>query len=156
MKSERRDRIGRGKLPSGKDRLHDFKTVCNPVDARKQCSLIHARSWRDGEPEDDLRLYSWLSEVHERERNADFGQVVYRAVVNISPHRCICPNRGIGEANFASHRQLPAGLAHLPHCNGYTVRIVEIERRKPRREWLNLTTDIEGGERLGSNRLNVD
>jgi hypothetical protein len=26
--------------------------------------------------EDDLRLYSWLSETHERERIADLGEVV--------------------------------------------------------------------------------
>ena len=67
-----------------------------------------------------------------------------------------CPNRGICETDLAPHRQLPAGFAHLPHCSGYTVRIVQIERRKPRREWLDLTAGIEGGERLGSNCLNVD
>jgi hypothetical protein len=60
------------------------------------------------------------------------------------------------ETDLAPHRQLPAGHAHLPHCSGYTVCIVEIERRKPRREWLDLTAGIEGGERLGSNCLNVD
>jgi hypothetical protein len=57
---------------------------------------------------------------------------------------------------FRAAGSSPAGLAHLPHCSGYTVRIVETKRRKPRREWLDLTTGIEGGERLGSNRLNVD
>jgi hypothetical protein len=60
------------------------------------------------------------------------------------------------ETDLAPHRQLPAGHAHLPHCSGYTVCIVEIERRKPRREWLDLTAGIEGGERLGGNCLNVD
>jgi len=56
VQTERRDRVGRGKLPSRKDRLHDFETMRNPVDALQQCSLIDAKSWRDGEPEDDLRL----------------------------------------------------------------------------------------------------
>src|SRR6516225_6790565 len=83
-----------------------------------------------------------------------------RAIVNISPDRFVHvvfgPNRVIRESNLSSYGQLPADLAHLPHCSGYTVCIVEIERRKPRREWLNLTTGIEGGERLGSNCLNAD
>src|SRR5215831_17115327 len=128
----------------------------NPVDARKQCSLVHGRSWRDGKPEDDLRLYSRLSEAHKREPIADFGKVVHRAVVNISPHWCIGPNRAIGETNFAPRRHLPVGLAHLLHCSGYTVRLVETERRKPRRERLDLVSRIEGRERLGSNPMNVD
>jgi hypothetical protein len=50
----------------------------------------------------------------------------------------------------------PAGLAHLPHCSGYSVRIVQSERRKPRRERLDLASGIEGGKHLGSNLLNVD
>src|SRR5262249_12045326 len=61
------DRVGGRKLPSGKDRLHDFETMRSPVDARQQCSLIHTGSWRDGELEDDLRLYSWLGEALEGE-----------------------------------------------------------------------------------------
>ena len=112
MQTESRDRIGRGKLPSGKDRLHDFKTVRNPVDALQQGSLIHARSWRHGEPEEDLRLYSRLSETHERERIADLGEVVHRAIVNISPDRFVYvvfgPNRAIREPNLSSDGQLPA------------------------------------------------
>jgi hypothetical protein len=41
-------------------------------------------SWRDRKLEDALRLYSWLSEPLERERIANLGEVVYRAIVNIS------------------------------------------------------------------------
>src|SRR5262249_28999054 len=50
----------------------------------------------------------------ERERIADLGEAVYRAVVNISPHRCICPNRGICEIDLAPHRQLPFGKVKKP------------------------------------------
>jgi hypothetical protein len=111
------DCVRRGKLPSGKDRLHDFETVRNPVDARQQRSLIDTRSWRDRKLEDDLRLYSWLSETYKRERIADLGEVVYGAIVNISPDRFVyvvfSPNRPIGESNLSSHWHLAAGLAHL-------------------------------------------
>ena len=89
MQAERCDRVGRGKLPSGKDRLHDFETVRDPIDASQQCCLVHAGSWRQRKLEDDLRLYSWLSETHERERITDLGEVVYRAIVDISPDRSI-------------------------------------------------------------------
>jgi hypothetical protein len=124
--------VWRRKLPSGKDRLHDFETVRNPVDARQQCSLVHARSWCDGEPEDDLRLYSWLAKTHERERIADFGEVVLLCGRKHNPTSVpIRPSRAIREADLAPHRQLPAGLTHLPHCGGYAVRIFEIEGRKP-------------------------
>ena len=75
----------RGKLPSGKDRLHDFEAVPDPVDASQQCCLVHARRWRQRKLEDDFRLYSWLSETHERERIADLGEIVYRAVVQHIP-----------------------------------------------------------------------
>jgi hypothetical protein len=54
----------------------------------------------------------------------------------------------MGEANFASHRQLSAAFAHLPYCSGYTLRLVEIERRKPRIEWLDLAAGIDGAEVL--------
>ena len=160
MQAEPRDRVGRRKLPSRKDRLHDFETVRNPVDALQQCSFVHARSWGDRKLEDDLRLYLWPSGTNKRERIADLGEVVYRAVVNVSSDRfmyvALGPSRAIREANLAPHRQLPARLTHLPHCDGYTVRIVEIERGNPRGEWLDLTASIEGAERLGSNRLNLD
>jgi hypothetical protein len=43
----------------------------------QQCCLVHAWSWRERKLEDDLRLYSWLSETHERERITDLGEVVY-------------------------------------------------------------------------------
>jgi len=65
-------------------------------------------------------------------------------------------NRAIGESDLSSYGQLRAGLAHLPHCSGYTVCIVEIERTNSPGEWFDLTTGIEEGERLGSNYLNVD
>src|SRR5271166_1233116 len=132
------DCVRRGKLPSGKDRLHDFENVRNPVDARQQRSL---------------------SETYERERIADRGEVVYGAIVNISPDRFVyvvfSPNRTISESNLSSHGHLAAGLAHLSHCGGYAVRIVEIERRNPRGKWLDLTASIEGAEHLGSNCLNA-
>src|SRR6516164_8236373 len=134
VQAERRDRVGRGKLPSRKDRLHDFETMRNPVNALQQCSFVHARSWGDRKLEDDLRLYSRLSETHERERIVDLGEVVYRAIVKISPGRSgyvvFGPNGAICESNFSSYGQLAADLAHLPQCGGYTVRIIEIERRK--------------------------
>src|SRR5271165_3286131 len=98
--------------------------------------------------------------MHKRKRIADFGEVVYRAVVNVSPDRRIYvifgPDRPIREADLATHRHLAAGLTHLPHCGCYAVRVVEIEGRKARGEWRNLTAGIEGRERLGCNRLNVD
>ena len=46
-------------------RLYDFETVGNPFDALQQCPLVHPRGWPDGESEDDLRLYSWLSKLLE-------------------------------------------------------------------------------------------
>ena len=102
MQAERRDRVGRGKLPSRKDRLDDFEAVPDPVNASQQCCLVHVRSWRQRKLEDDFRLYSWLSETHERERIAYLGEIVYRAVVNISPDRFIDivfgPNRAIRES----------------------------------------------------------
>jgi len=126
----------------------------------QQCCLVHARRWRQRKLENNLRLYSWLSETYERERIADLREVVYRAIVNISPDRFVyvvfSPNRPIGESNLSSHEHLAAGLAHLPHCGGYAVRIVEIERRNPRGKWLYLKASIEGAEHLGSDRLNVD
>ena len=74
--------------------------------------LRHARSWRDRKLEDDLRLYSRLSETYERERIADLGKVVHRAIVNISPDRFVYvvfgPNRAIREPNLSSDGQLPA------------------------------------------------
>src|SRR5262249_9672228 len=120
------DRVGGRKLPSGKDRLHDFETMRYPVDARQQCSLIHTGSWRDGELEDDLRLYSWLGEALEGEHFGDFGEIVHRAVVNVSPNWSVYvvfrPNRTIREADLAPHRQFPAaGLAHLLHRSRYAV-----------------------------------
>jgi len=106
VQAERRDRVGRGKLPSRKDRLHDFETMRNPVNALQQCSFVHARSWGDRKLEDDLRLYARLSETNERERIVDLGEVVYRAVVDISPDRFVYvvlgPNRAIGESNLPS------------------------------------------------------
>src|SRR6202040_1699023 len=126
----------------------------DPIDASQQCCLVHARSWRQGKLEDDLRLYSWLSETHERERTTDLGEVVYRAAVNISPDRSIFgPNRAIREADFASHRHLAAPLPHLPYCGSHAVSIVEIERRKARREWRDLAAGIEGGRRFRSDGL---
>src|SRR5271165_1345935 len=98
--------------------------------------------------------------MHKRKRIADFGEVVYRAIVNVSPDRCIYvifgPNRAIRETDLTTHRHLAARLTHLPHCSCYAVRVVEIEGRKARGEWRNLTAGIEGRERLGCNRLNVD
>jgi hypothetical protein len=73
--------------------------VPDPIDASQQCCLVHARSRRQRKLEGDFRLYAWLSEPHERERVADLGEIVYRAVVNISPDRCVYvvfgPNRAI-------------------------------------------------------------
>src|SRR5260221_301933 len=90
----------------------------------------------------------------QHKRIADLGEVVYRAVVNISPHRFIFgPSRAIREADLASHRHLAAHLAHLPYCSSHAVSIVEIERRKARREWRDLVAGIEGGQRFGSNGL---
>jgi hypothetical protein len=66
------------------------------------------------------------------------------------------PSSAIREADLAPHRQLPAGLTHLPHCGAYAVRIVEIERGNPRGKWLDLTASIECAEHLGSNRVNLD
>jgi hypothetical protein len=39
MQAKRCDRVGRRKFVSREDRLYDFETVRNPVDARQQCSL---------------------------------------------------------------------------------------------------------------------
>src|SRR6516164_4312090 len=148
VQAERRDRVGRGKLPSRKDRLHDFETMRNPVNALQQCFFVHARSWGDRKLEDDLRLYSWLSETNERERIVDLGEVVYRAVVDISPDRFVYvvlgPNRAIGESNLSSNRQLASCLAPLSYCGGYAVRVLEIERRKARRKWRDMMPGIEG------------
>jgi hypothetical protein len=44
-------------------------------------------------------------------------------------------------------------LAHLPYCSSHAVSIVEIERRKARREWRDLVAGIQGGQRFGSNGL---
>jgi hypothetical protein len=82
------------------------------------------------------------------ERIAHLGEVVDGPVVHKSPHGWICPSCAMGEANFASHRQLSAAFAHLPYCSGYTLRLVEIERRKPRIEWLDLAAGIDGAEVL--------
>src|SRR6516225_11420380 len=148
VQAERRDRVGRGKLPSRKDRLHDFETMRNPVNALQQCSFVHARSWGDRKLEDDLRLYARLSETNERERIVDLGEVVYRAVVDISPDRFVYvvlgPNRAIGDSNLSAYRHLAARLAHLSYCSGYTVSVLEIERRKARRKWRDLISGIEG------------
>jgi collagenase-like PrtC family protease len=130
VQAERRDCVGRGKLPSREDRLHDFETVRNPVDARQQCFFVHAGSWRDPNLEDDLRLYAWLSETHERKGFADLGDVVYRA---------------IGESYLSSHGHLAARLAHLSYYSGYAVSIVKVEGRKARRERRDLAASIEGG-----------
>jgi hypothetical protein len=131
--------------------------VRDPIDASQQSCLVHVWSWRQRKLEDDLRLYSWLSETHERERITDLGEVVYRTIVDISPDRSIYvvfgPNRAIREANLASHRHLAAHLAHLPYCSSHAVSIVKIERRKARGEWRDLVAGIEDGERLGGNRL---
>src|SRR6516164_407258 len=117
VQAERRDRVGRGKLPSRKDRLHDFETMRNPVNALQQCSFVHARGWGNRKLEDDLRLYSRLSETNERERIVDLGEVVYRAVVDISPdwfvYAVLGPNGAIGESNLSAYRRLAARLAHL-------------------------------------------
>src|SRR5580692_12860796 len=98
--------------------------------------------------------------MHKRERIADFGEVVYRAVVNVSPDRCIYvifgPNRPIRETDLATHRHLAAGLTHLPHCSCYAVCVFEIKGRKARGKWRNLTAGIEGREHLGCDRLYVD
>ena len=51
------------------------------------------------------------------------------------------------------HRHLAAHLSHLPYCSGHAVSIVEIERRKARREWRDLVAGIEGGQRFGTDRL---
>src|SRR5438876_11755653 len=76
---------------------------------------------------------------------------MYRAVVSISPHRSIFgPSRAIREADLASHRHLAAPLAHSPYCSSHAVSIVEIERRKARREWRDL---VAGIQRFGSNGL---
>src|SRR5262245_18127169 len=112
VKAKCRDSVGRRKLPSGKDRLDKFETMGKPVHAREQGFLIHTGSWCDGELEDDLRLYAWLGEIPERERFADFGEIVHRSVVNVSPDRSVYvvfgPNRTIREADLAPHRQLSA------------------------------------------------
>src|ERR1700738_1970046 len=149
VQAEPRDRVGRGKLPPRKDRLDDFETVCNPVDVGQQCSFVHARSWRGGKLENDLRLDSWLSETHQGERIADRGEVVFRAIVNISPDRFMyvvfSPNRSVGESNLSSYGHLAARHAHLSYCSGYAVCVAEIEGRKARRKWRDLVADIEGG-----------
>src|SRR5258708_38644875 len=142
------------RLPLPMHKPPNFEPVPDPIDASRQCCLVHARSWRQRKLEDDLRLYSWLSETHERERIADLGEVMYRAVVNISPHRSIFgPSRAIREADLASHRHLAAHLSHLPYCSSHVVSIVEIERRKALREWRDLAAGIEGGQRFGSDPL---
>src|SRR5258708_26715264 len=134
--------------------MHDFETVPDPIDASQQCCLVHAGSWCQRKLEDDLRLYSWLSETREPERIADLGEVVHRAVVNISPDRSIFgPGRAIREAELASQRHLAAHLSHLPYCSSHAVGIVDIERRKASREWRDLVAGIQGGKRFGSNRL---
>src|SRR5215831_2546071 len=50
------------------------------------------------------------SRDHEQERIADLGQVVHRAIVNISPDRFVYvvfgPNRAIREPNLSSDGQL--------------------------------------------------
>jgi hypothetical protein len=73
-----------------------------------------------------------------RKRFVYFGEMVDRAVVQISPDRPIDivlgPNRSIREANFASDRHLTAGFAHLPYGSRYAIRLIQIERRSARRE----------------------
>src|SRR5258708_26896123 len=124
------------RLPLPMHKPPNFEPVPDPIDASWQCCLVHTRSWRQRKLEHDLRFYSWLSETHERERIADLGEVVSRAVVNISPHRFIFgPSHAIREADLASHRHLAAHLAHVPYCSSHGVSIVEIERRKACREW---------------------
>ena len=73
---------------SGAENCHPGKIDCTtskpcatPVEALQQCFLVRARSWRDSEPENDLRLYAWLGETRERKCIAEFGEVVYRAVL---------------------------------------------------------------------------
>jgi hypothetical protein len=43
VQTERRDRVGRGKLPSRKDRLHDFETMRNPIDEQVETTFEDKR-----------------------------------------------------------------------------------------------------------------
>src|SRR6516162_7479489 len=110
MKSECRDRVRRGKLPSWKNRLHDLEGVPDPIDASQQCCLVHARSRRQRELEGDFRLYAWLSESGEQKGVPYLGVFVSRGFKKIPPVGCVfffsAPMGGIREPIFAPPRLL--------------------------------------------------
>src|ERR1700728_649513 len=100
------DSVCRLERPVREDRLHDLKTVGDPVDAADERLLIHAGLRRGHEAEYDLRLDTGLGQVLQRNVDRIAGEVVDRAFVHIAPDRRVdaifLPDGPVGETDLAA------------------------------------------------------
>src|SRR5271168_4624301 len=100
------DRVWRLERPVREDRLHDLKTVSDPVDAADERLLIHAGLRRGRKAEHDLWLYTGFGQALQRNLERIAGEVANRAVVHIAPDRRIDavfrPDGPVGETDLAA------------------------------------------------------
>src|SRR5580704_16835679 len=81
------DRVCRPERPVLEDRLHDLKTVGDPIDAAYERLLVHAGLRRGRKAEHNLWLDTGFGEALQRNLERIAGEVPNRAVVHIAPDR---------------------------------------------------------------------
>src|SRR5438552_5945090 len=125
--------VGGKKRPIGEDRLHDLKSMSDPINAVEQSMFVHAGRRRGSQSKHDLRLDARFGQAVQRNAYAPFRQVTGRAVVDISPYRrmdvVFRPNCPVCETDLASDWSLSTRLVLRPNGGSDPISVLETEIR---------------------------